>query len=97
MADEAQKEEAKEGKKKKKGIKLPKLSIAAMLPKLILLTNVVGMGVGGYLAYLGTIGMTPETIREMEARKLIYNEEIFKGATNQFVDEFSFSDSLASN
>lgn len=61
---------------KKKGFSLS--GIKSMLPRLLLLTNVVAMGVGGYLSYLGTIGLTHEVIREQKAKELIYNEEIFK-------------------
>lgn len=75
MAEENTQEEAP----KKKGFKAPNLgNIAKMLPTLLILFNVVGMGAGGYLAYMGTIGLTPEVMREMEARKYIYNEAVFK-------------------
>lgn len=49
------------------------------LPMLLMVINVFAMGIGGYLAYLGTIGMTPESIKEDKARELIYNEEVFEG------------------
>lgn len=77
MAEEA---EEKSGKDKKKKMKAPKFSPAvliALLPKIILGLNFAGMALGGYLAYLGTIGLTPKVMREMEASKYIYDEEIF--------------------
>ncbi len=75
MAEEKQSQD-----QEKRKFKAPKFSakgLIAMLPTLLLVANFVGMGVGGYLAYMGTIGLTPEVVREMEARKYIYNEEIF--------------------
>jgi flagellar FliL protein len=74
-------DEQQSGEETKKKFKAPKFSIkavVAILPKLLLGLNLVGMLVGGYLAYMGTIGLTPEAIREMEARKYVYNEEIFQ-------------------
>lgn len=82
MADEEKnQEDGKESKESKKKFKAPSFSlkgIAAILPKLLIILNVIGMAGGGYLAYLGTIGLTPKVMREMEARKNIYREEIFK-------------------
>lgn len=77
MADEKTKPEEKKSK-----FKAPSFSVKAllaMLPKLLIGANFVAMGLGGYWAYMGTIGLTPEKIREMKARELIYNEEIFNG------------------
>ncbi len=68
--------EEQEVEKKKKKFSLD--GIKALFPKILLLLNLVGMGLGGYLAYMGTVGMTPEKYREMQARELLYNEEIFK-------------------
>lgn len=62
--------------KKKKKFSLK--GIIAFLPKLLVILNIGATGIGGYLAYLGTIGMTPETIREAQARKMIYNENVFE-------------------
>lgn len=76
MADEKAKDTEGAEKPKKK---MPKISIKALLPKLLIALNVIGMGVGGYLSYLGTIGTTPETIREAKSKEFIYNEEIFEG------------------
>jgi flagellar protein FliL len=79
--DEENDESAKPAEKKSR-FKKPKLSaggILALIPKLLIGLNVLGMGLGGYLAYMGTIGMTPETIREAKAKELLYNEEIFQG------------------
>ncbi len=76
MADDKKEPE----KDKKKRFKAPNFSLRgliAFLPKLLLMANFVGMLIGGYLAYMGTIGLTPKVLREMEARKYIYNEEIF--------------------
>ncbi len=78
MADD-KKNKDPEGKGEK-SFKAPSFSVkkvVAFLPTLLLLTNAIGMVIGGYLAYMGTIGLTPEKMREMEARKYIYNEEIF--------------------
>lgn len=78
MADEKKQEE---GEEKKSRFKAPSFSlgkIIALLPKLLILLNVVGMAAGGYFAYMGNLGLTPEVIREMEARKQIYDEEVFQ-------------------
>ncbi len=75
----AEENTAPEETKEKKKFKAPSLGgIIAMLPKLLLGLNVLGMGLGGYLAYMGTIGLTPKVIREMDARKYIYEEAVFK-------------------
>lgn len=68
-------QEPEENKKEKK--KFSMAGIKAFLPKALLLLNVVGMGFGGYLAYMGTIGLTPEKIRELKARENLYSEEVF--------------------
>jgi len=71
----AEKEEkAPENQKKKFSLG----AIKALLPKLLLVLNFGGMALGGYLAYMGTIGLTPEKIREMKARENLFNEEIFE-------------------
>lgn len=73
--------QAAPGAEAKKKSKIPKISLGAIiafLPKLLLILNVGAMAGGGYLAYLGTIGLTPEKLREMKARELLYNEEIFQ-------------------
>lgn len=71
--------EAKGEKKKAKKAKFSLKGLVAMIPKLLLGLNFVAMGVGGYLSYMGTIGMTPDSIREAEAKKFIYDEEVFNG------------------
>ena len=76
MAEDQKKQEEKE----KRRLKMPSFSlkkIIAMLPTIILVGNVIAMGLATYYAYMGTIGLTPEKIREMDARKYVYNEEIF--------------------
>ncbi|MEM7645860.1 MAG: flagellar basal body-associated FliL family protein [Pseudomonadota bacterium] len=70
----AEEKAPKEGKKKKK---FSLKAIIALLPAILIGLNLVGMGLGGYLSYMGTIGMTPESIRETEARKMLYQEEVF--------------------
>ncbi len=77
MARDEEKSEKQSPKKKESRFSLKKIKTA--LPKLLILFNFLAMGFGGYLSYLGTIGMTPKTIREAQAKKLIYNEEIFAG------------------
>lgn len=85
MAVEDEEKEANQAapaKGEKKKFKKPSFSLKgllAMAPKLLIGLNIVAMGIGGYLSYLGTVGMTPETIREAEAAKFIYDEEVFKG------------------
>ncbi len=71
----AEKEEKAPEKQKKK---FSLGAIKALLPKLLLVLNFGGMAFGGYLAYMGTIGLTPEKIREMKARENLFNEEIFE-------------------
>jgi flagellar protein FliL len=61
--------------KKKRSLK----GLFKSLPQLLMVINFLAMGVGGYLAYLGTHGLTPESVREAEARKMLYNEEVFAG------------------
>ena len=78
MADENKDNKDEAPKKKFKAPKFSMKGLIAFLPKLVLITNVAGMALGGYLAYLGTIGLTPKVVREMEARKYIYDEEIFE-------------------
>ena len=76
MAEENQKEE-----KPKRSFR-PSFNLkglGGLLPKILIVLNLVAMGIGGYLAYLGTLGMDHETMREMKARELVYTEEIFKG------------------
>lgn len=73
----AEKDQAEAPAKKKSKFSLKKLK--SLFPKLLLGFNVIAMGLGGYLSYLGTIGMNHETIRESKARELIYNEEVFDG------------------
>lgn len=74
MADEQKEQEAAPAPKIKK-----KLSLKALLPILLVLLNVGGMGAGLYLSYLGTIGTSHEPIGEAEAKDTLYNEEIFEG------------------
>ena len=76
----AKKEKVEEEQTEKKKFKAPKFSVKgliAILPKLLIFLNIGGMALGGYLAYMGTIGLTPKVVREMEARKYLYEEEIF--------------------
>ena len=73
--EQASKKNGQEPKKKKFSLKFSFKSI----PHLLMAINFVAMGVGGYLAYLGTIGMTPQSVREAKAKELLYNEEIFEG------------------
>lgn len=68
--------DAAEGKPKKQK---KKLNLAALLPTILLVFNFVGMGLGAYLSYLGTIGMTRESLREAKARTMLYNDEVFEG------------------
>jgi flagellar FliL protein len=78
----AKEENNENNQEKKSRFSKPKLSIAGLvvfLPKLLILLNIGAMGLGGYLSYLGTIGMTAETVREAKAKEQIYNEEVFKG------------------
>ena len=74
-------EELKDLKEEKKSrFKAPSFSIRGIilfLPKLLLGLNVVAMGIAGYYGYMGTIGLTPEVLREMKARELLYNEDVF--------------------
>lgn len=80
MAAEDNDDEVKDpGEQPKKKIKIKLPGFAVMLPKILVLLNLIGMGFGGYLAYLGTLGMTMQTINEAKAKELIYNEEIFEG------------------
>ncbi len=72
MAEKDEKAPEKQKKKFSLG------AIKALLPKLLLILNFGGMALGGYLAYMGTIGLTPEKIREMKARENLFNEEIFE-------------------
>lgn len=75
----AEKEGSEDQPKRK--FKAPKVSLGGLirlLPTILLVSNFIGMGIGGYLAYMGTIGLTPKVVREMEARKYIYNEEVFQ-------------------
>lgn len=73
--ERAPKENAQKAKKKKFALKVSSKSI----PQLLVALNFIAMGVGGYLAYLGTLGMTPQSVREAKANELLYNEEIFEG------------------
>lgn len=82
MKSMAKDKEPEEGEPKKKKKKLPGFSLkglVAMLPKVLIVSNIGAMVFGGYMAYLGTIGLTPEMIREKKAREFVYNQEIFNG------------------
>lgn len=78
MADEKKNPEEEPKKKKFKAPSFSLSGIIRNLPTIILVFNFIGMGVGGYLAYMGTLGLTPKVVREMEARKYIYDEAVFK-------------------
>lgn len=75
MAEENQEEE----KPKKKKFSFSIGGILGYLPFVLLFGNLVAMLIGGYYAYMGTLGLTPKVIREQQAKKMLYNEEIFKG------------------
>ncbi len=73
--ERAPKDQAQGPKKKKFSLNF----IFKSLPHLLIVMNLVAMGLGGYLAYLGTFGLTPKSVREAKAKELLYNEEIFQG------------------
>ena len=56
-----------------------KLNFKKLLFLGLLGLNIVGTLLGVYLSYLGTIGITKETITEAKAKEMLYNEEVFEG------------------
>lgn len=74
--DSSESAESAEAPRKKIKISLPTFGV--LIPKILILLNFVGMGFGGYLAYLGTFGMTRDTINEATAKELIYNQQVFE-------------------
>lgn len=70
-------DETPEPKKEKKAKK--KFNLKALLPKILIAFNVIGMSGGLYLTYLGTIGTTHETINENQAKDMLYSQEVFEG------------------
>ncbi|MCJ8278154.1 MAG: flagellar basal body-associated FliL family protein [Bdellovibrionales bacterium] len=56
-----------------------KLNFKQLLFMVFLGLNGVAMVAGVYLTYLGTIGTTKESVREAQAKEILYNEEVFEG------------------
>lgn len=73
------KDDSPEGEAPKKKSRFSLKVLVALFPKILMALNLIAMGLGGYLSYLGTLGLTRESIREEQAKEMIYNEEIFEG------------------
>ena len=79
MAIEEEDDVAPAPKAKAKAKKKFSFNLKKILFFFLIALNVGGMGLGSYLTYLGTIGITRETINEAKAKEMLYNREIFEG------------------
>ena len=76
--DEEEQQQGKSSKFSGLGMKGLKEKAKALFLPLCIFSNVFAMLYGGYLTYMGTLGMTVESIREEKARSLLFKEEVFK-------------------